>query len=471
MSEKLCKDFEAVNWDYINWFMTRKYISRLQTRIYDAALKQRYGKMRRLQKKLLHSPHSKSFSIFTVLQYTSSSILKYCRMTRQEKSNLSRSLTIQRQVDKIYVSSFSRPTVSKNLRQIVYNVIQQAQQILAELAIKPEWRARCFEGFYPFISSTRNDEKVIAMIMHELRKTRKMYVLSLGFDMYSDCANYLTVLNAIHLPKLSRIAIKQWLKNSTQASNGSNLQHLCHFASIKKHTWPVQITIYMFVHELLIWLNKASIPTSFACFKHNSQLLFLHYDSAVLQKVTRFISDWMSLTGSDTLITKMHLFNSIDGFEFCGYRIRKRRIKRDIIVTPAAKSRRLLAQYFTKIIKESKRLSAYQLICRLSVVITYWGEYFRFTQCSKTFRYLDYLIHTKLWLWALKRHPMWNKSRVKQKYFLKSKLCLYRRQLLKNSYGFYSTLQLSAGRNKEYCLVRFIWFRLAKKSRSVIRVE
>ena len=469
MSKKLLKNFKAVNWNYINWFMTRKYISRLQARIYKAALKQKYGKMRRLQKKLLYSSYAKLLSLFTVLQYTNSSVLKYCKITQQESSDLVQYLSIQQRIDWIYASSFCRPTISENLRQVIYYLIQESQRILAELAVKPEWKARCFEGFYPFIIKTRSDKNVIAIIMQELRNLHKTYVLSLNFDVYSNFTNCLTALNMTKFPRLCSIATKQWLGDLTKISkvNTNSLKKLWSFTGIKKCVWPVQIVIYLFIQELLVWLGKESIPISFTCFKYNSQLLFLHYDSAVLQKVTHFTNDWSTLTGSNTLITKICLFGSMTGFEFGGYKVQKKRTEQDIIVAPAAKSRRLLAQYLAKVVKGSKHLSAYQLIRRLSVVITYWGKYFRFTQCSKTFRYLDYLMYARLWLWALKRHPTWNKIRIKQKYFLKNKQCLYRKQLFNNRYGFYSTLKSSTGKNKKYFLIRFTWFRLATRSRLV----
>lgn len=408
MSKKLRKDFKAVSWDYVNWFMTRKYISRLQVRIYNAALKQEYGKMRTMQKKLLNSPYSKLLSVFTVLQYIDSNVLKYCKITRQEISSLCQHLTVDQQFDKIYVSSFFRSIMAKNLRQIIYNVIQQSQQFLAELAIKPEWKAKCFEGFHPFIVTTGNNKNISAILIQELHKAQKTCILSLDFNMYSDYGNCLTILNTIKSTALCKIAIKRWLKGLSQTSqmDEDSLRQLWNFTSIKRYIWPIQIVIYLFIHELLIWLSKKNIGISFTCFKHNSQLLFLDRNSAVLRKIAHFINDWPALTDANTRVVKMQLCKLENGFEFQGCKIQKKSRNRDIVIAPAPRSRRLLAKYLTKIIKESKHLSVHQLIRRLSSIIMYWGKYFKFTQCSKTFRYLDYLTYTRLWLWALKQHPM-----------------------------------------------------------------
>lgn len=468
MSKKLLKGFKAVNWKYINWFMIRKCVSRLQARIYSTALKQEYGKMRRLQKKSLNAPYSKLLSIFTVLQYTNFGVLKCCKITQQEKSNLSRCLAIQQPVDKIYASSFLRSDVSGNVRQILYNIIQQSQQVLAELAIQPEWKAKCFKGFYPFILTARNNQSVFTILMQELRKSQEMCVLSLDFSMYSNYVDYLPILNTMRLTTLFKVATKGWLNNLTQPSQVNNSsKHLWNLAAIKKCIWPVQIVMYLFVHALLVWLSEENVSASFTCVKHNSQLLFVHNSSTLLQKVAHFINDWLVLTNSSTEMIKKHLWNLKDGFEFQGCRIQKKGIKQDIMIIPSLKSKALLAQCLTKVINRSKHLSAYQLICRLSAVITYWGRYFELTQCRKTFRYLDHVIDVKLWLWALKQHSMWSKNKVRQKYFLENKQCLYRNQLINNNYSFYHTLESSTGRNINCFLIRFIWFRSTQKLRSM----
>lgn len=468
MSEKLLKGFKAVSWNYINWFMTRKCVSRLQARIYSTALKQEYGKMRRLQKKLLNAPYSKLLSIFTVLQYANFSVLKRCKITQQEKSNLGQCLTIQQPVDKIYASGFLRSDISRNMRQILYNIIQQSQRVLAELAIKPEWKAKCFKGFYPFILTARNSQSVFTILIQKLRKSQEMCVLSLDFSVYSNYVDCLPILNTMRLTTLFKVAIKRWLNNLTQLSQASNsLKCLWNLAPIRKCIWPVQIAMYLFVHALLIWLGKENISVSFTCIKHNSQLLFMHSSTTLLQEIAHFIDNWLVLTNSSTEMIKKHLWNLKDGFEFQGCRIQKKGMKQNIIIIPSPKSRGLLTQYLTKIIKRSKHLSAYQLICRLSAVITYWGMYFEFTQCRKTFRYLDHVIYVKLWLWALKQHSMWSKNKVRQKYFLENKQCLYRNQLISSNYSFYHTLESSTGSNIKYFLIRFIWFKPTQKSRSM----
>lgn len=468
MSKKLLKDFKAVNWNYINWFMTRKCVSRLQARIYSTALKQEYGKMRRLQKKSLNALYSKLLSIFTVLQYTNLGVLKCCKITQQEKSNLSQCLTIQQPVDQIYALSFLRSDVSRNVRQILYNIIQQSQQVLAELAIKPEWKAKCFKGFYPFILTARNSQSVFTILTRELRKSQGMCVLSLDFSMYSNYVDCLPILNTMCLTTLFKVAIKRWLNNLAQPSQAKDsLKHLWNLAPIKKCIWPVQIAMYLFVHALLVWLSKENVSVSFTCVKHNSQLLFIHNSSTLLQEIARFINDWLVLTNSSTEMIKKHLYNLRNGFEFQGCRIQKKGIKQDIMIIPSPKSKGLLAQCLTKIIKRSKHLSAYQLICRLSTVITYWGRYFELTQCRKTFRYLDHIVYVKLWLWALKQHSMWSKNKVRQKYFLENKQCLYGNQLISNNYSFYYSLESSTGRNINYFLIRFIWFRPTQRSRSM----
>jgi RNA-directed DNA polymerase len=107
------------------------------------------------------------------------------------------------------------------------------------------------------------------------------------------------------------------------------------------------------------------------------------------------------------------------GFDFLGQTIRKyRRGKRmKFFITPSKKSVKAFLRKVRKRIKESRDLTAGELIAELNPMIRGWALYHRHVVSKKIFHDVDHAIFQAIWKWARRRHQQKPRRWIKDKYF------------------------------------------------------
>jgi RNA-directed DNA polymerase len=122
----------------------------------------------------------------------------------------------------------------------------------------------------------------------------------------------------------------------------------------------------------------------------------------------------LDLSAEKTVVTHIE-----QGFDFLGQTIRKyRRGKRTkFFITPSKKNVKAFLRKIRKRIKESRDLTAGELIAELNPQIRGWALYHRHVVSKAIFHAVDHAIFQAIWKWVRRRH--WRKSRwwVKDKYF------------------------------------------------------
>jgi RNA-directed DNA polymerase len=107
------------------------------------------------------------------------------------------------------------------------------------------------------------------------------------------------------------------------------------------------------------------------------------------------------------------------GFDFLGQTVRKyQRGKRTkFFITPSKKNIKTFLAKVRKYIKESRDLTAGELIAALNPQIRGWALYHRHVVSGEIFHAVDHEIFKAIWSWAQRRHR--NKTRwwIKEKYF------------------------------------------------------
>ena len=456
MSKKFFIDFNTVNWKYINWSVTRRYVSRLQQRIYTAAFKQEYGKMKQIQKRLLFSPYSKLLSVFIVIQYNTASLA----ITDHDKLDIAKYLTLDQSAYCIYLKNFMHIGIKKQRQQLLYCVIKQARQFLAELVLKPEWSAKCTQNLYIVTIDSYGEKRKIAKLLRGLYKTPNTYTLVLDLAMYMIYGNYLGLMNKLPRPNTMFLQseMKVWLQKENLVAFRSRkvtYDNLSSCTVVRNSKLPVKIVISLFISGLSSWLLRKKLSTSLQYFVHNSQLIFLCKNLQVQQSVVFFVKTWFIAIKTDVRLIQLSLGDAKNGFEFAGYKLQKN--SQYIAVTISKKSQVLMWRELNKIIQRSKSMSSCVLIQKLSHKIVFWGNYFCYAECSKVFSLLDYLLHMRIWIWALRRHPMISKSYVRLKYFPQGKQYIYKKRLVKSNWILYG--EANTTKIKKYFLLKFLWLK------------
>src|SRR5437588_6432541 len=122
----------------------------------------------------------------------------------------------------------------------------------------------------------------------------------------------------------------------------------------------------------------------------------------------------LQLSAEKTVITHIE-----QGFDFLGQTIRKyhRGKRTKFFITPSKKNVKAFLRKIRKRIKESRDLTAGELIAELNPQIRGWALYHRHVVSKAIFHAVDHAIFQAIWKWARRRH--WRKSRrwVKENYF------------------------------------------------------
>jgi RNA-directed DNA polymerase len=127
------------------------------------------------------------------------------------------------------------------------------------------------------------------------------------------------------------------------------------------------------------------------------------------------IEDFLAERGL-VLAPEKTLITHIDqGFDFLGQNVRKYNGK--LLIKPARKSVKGLLRKVSSIIGEEKTATQAKVIVRLNPVLRGWGMYHRHVVATDTFNHIDYMVWTKLWRWARRRHPNKGVNWIKNRYF------------------------------------------------------
>jgi RNA-directed DNA polymerase len=140
-------------------------------------------------------------------------------------------------------------------------------------------------------------------------------------------------------------------------------------------------------------------------------------EEEVVPLVEQFLAErGLELSREKTVVTHVE-----DGFDFLGQTVRKRRWGRGdrakLYITPSKKSVKALLATVRKRIKDSRGMTAGDLIEALNPLIRGWALYHRHVVSKAVFHAVDHAIHKALWAWAVRRHRHKTRTWVKDKYF------------------------------------------------------
>jgi len=133
--------------------------------------------------------------------------------------------------------------------------------------------------------------------------------------------------------------------------------------------------------------------------------------------VERFLGErGLELSREKTVVTHVE-----DGFDFLGQTARKRRWggedRAKLFIKPSQKSVKALLRTVRERIKDSRGMTAGDLIEYLNPLIRGWALYHRHVVSKAIFGSVDHAIFKALWAWAVRRHRNKTRRWIKDKYF------------------------------------------------------
>ncbi len=410
-------------WHQINWRRAERTVRRLQTRIAQATQVGKWGKVKALQRLLTHSLSGKALAVRRVTENTGKrtpGVDGQTWKTPEQKAAAIDSLQQRgyhpRPLRRVYIpkrSGAQRPLSIPTMRD-------RAMQALYLLALDPVAETLADPNSYGFRTARSAADAIEACFIALCKNDRAEWILEGDIRSCFDRISHAWLV--AHIP-IEKAILKKWLKAGYVERRG--------FHPTEEGTPQGGIIspaiMNMTLDGLERLLSSHFSKTSRAGRQAKVNLIRYADDFCVTggskelleQEVRPLVEQFMSERGLELSAEKTAITHIEEGFDFLGQTIRKyRRGKRTkFFITPSKKSVKAFLRKIRTRIKESRDLTAGDLIVELNAMIRGWALYHRHVVSKAIFHAVDHAIFQAIWKWARRRHRRKPRRWVKEKYF------------------------------------------------------
>lgn len=401
--------------------------------------------MYKLQKLLISSSSAKYICVKLVtednLNKKTPNVDNRIILSPNDKFTFAEKLTLDGYSSRIIGTSIPKASRSKKSLRII-TIEDRAKQMLAYLALSPQWEANFDSGSYGFRPGRFKLDAIEAISIGISRNPK--WVLNAAITQSSNQINHQYLLEKCNTFLEMRKQIRAWLKKGILDRKESILPEM--------GTPEGDIITYLLVNIALHGLRKSLdnyINTiSEQEYKNHESLIFVHYgdrfivmhpNQKILYELLEVIQQFLEPIGlklNPNHTRVGHTLNSEKdsppGFIFLGFYIHQRikwrksrtavseaNLKQKFItlIVPSKEIVKKHKSMIREIIRRYRGTSQEKLIQKLNPIIRAWALSKRTQGVSRTFQALDKFMFIHLWKWARKRHPKMSKSKLKKKYW------------------------------------------------------
>lgn len=424
-------------WNKIDWPLVKQRVFRIQRRIYKAKLANKVELMYYLQRRLTRSLDAKLLSVQQVTTYnkgrTTQGVDKKTYDTPEKKMELALSLNLNGKTNAIRRIFIPKPGKIEKRPLGIPTIQDRAKQNLAKLALEPEWEAIFETNSYGFRPG-RSVKDAIEAIFKYMRKQPK-YILDADITKCFDRINHTALLKKLNTYPEMEIQIKAWLEAQIMeefAYRPKNLEENIAKTPQGGIISPLlaNIALHGLETHLQKWYSTTEYPDKrqgktqrgkgLGVIRYADDFLIINPSLEVIEMAKEKTAEWLAPMGLELNEGKTTIKNSTEGFSFLGFHIisLQRNGKNATKIHISRESKARLLDKIKQILSTGKAASAYEIIKRLSPVITGWGNYYRHCECSKEFQQLDNRLFSLLRAWVFRRKSnKTNRSYLKEKYF------------------------------------------------------
>ena len=436
-------------WDEINWRKLKRFVFKLQKRIYQASKSGDWKRMKRLQKLLLASKSAKLLAVRRVTQVNkgkkTAGIDGVKSLSPTQRLKLANVLNLSEESKPVRRIWIPKPGKKERRPLGIPTMTDRAKQALVKLALEPEWEANFAPNSYGFrpARSCQDAREAIYLAI----KQKNAYVLDADIKGCFDNISHIALLKKLNtFPKLRRV-IKEWLRDGVMEGDvfyetkagtpqGGVISPL--LANIALHGLECEIKKALQEDLLQYAKKKRSISRKNAMDKikiifYADDFVVIHESEEIILKAKKFVEEWLKKVGltlsqSKTRIT--HTLESKDenkaGYDFLGFSIRQYPVKTRVrkyktLIKPSLESQKRHRKAISERLKNLTAATQEEVIDTLNPLIKGWSSYFRSGVSSKVFSAMDSYMFLKLWKWACWRHPNKGLRWIKNKYFRRYK--------------------------------------------------
>ena len=475
-----------LEWNSINWPLVENRVFRYQTRIYRASQKGKQKVIKNLQKRLICSLDAKLLSVRKVTTENkgrkTSGVDGKVYSTPKDKIKLALKLKLDGKAKPIRPKP-GRPNEKRPLG--IPTVKDRAKQALCRLALEPEWEARFEADSYGFRPG-RGCHDAIEAVYGALSNKRQQpdyhkLVLKVDIEKCFDRINHDLLLAKMDSHPIIQQQVEVWLKAGILRGLilKGNLETL-----IKNAQGGVisPLLSNIALHGLIDYLKNwvISIPAknnrvaakqkALTVVRYADDIVVIHNDQKVINEVKLVIEKWLWENCKLTLNqTKTRIYDSNQGFDFLGFTCItvKRNNTSRLKIYPSRSGQTQILLNLREVIHRNKAASSYRLIYLLKPKIIGWGNYYRYSECVKTFNRISHYVYQKLRAWAFRVDKRHGRRIVKERYFPSKKIYYFEGVPHQDNWILYGKEKGRNGETKEIWLPRLTWI----KSKKWIKVK
>ena len=464
-----------IAWNDINWTLVQKRISRQQRRVYKASMEGNKAKVHAIQRRIIASLDAR---LLAIRQITTEN--KGCNTAGVDNIKV---ISHKKKIELAYRLKLDGKATPIR-RNCIPTLEDQAKQMLAKLALEPEWEAIFEYNSYGFRPGRSCHDAIATVSLSLSGKPR--YVLDTDIQKCFNRINHDKLLKKLSTFDLMKNQIKAWLRVDTmvgylnrpdevkQAMEGTPQGDIISplLANIALHglgdhikNWYAN-TYYQTTERNSKVEKDRMTDIGFARYADN--FVITAPEQVAIIEIKKQVAIWLNNeVGLKLSKAKTRIINSTQGFEFLGFQIisvkQSNRVYQ-VKTRPSRRSRARIIQLTRDIIQRNKSASSFYLITLLTSRIIGWANYFRYSECSKDFSKLDYLIFNQVRAWVFRRKSKGLKSRtaLKLKYFPEGKTYRFRGKDYKNNWILTGNRLTKDGKLEENFLPKMVWISTAQ---------
>lgn len=477
-------------WNDVDWTLVQQRVTRQQYRIYKASTERKLqntgnAKIHSLQRRVIASLDARLLAVRKVTTENkgrnTSGVDRQKILSPKEKMALVYKLKLDGKSSPIRRTYIPKPGKSDVRPLGIPTIEDRAKQMLAKIALEPEWEAKFEPNSYGFRPGRSCHDAIQSLFLSLRGKTR--YVLDADIEKCFDRIDHTKLIHKISTFGLMERQIKAWLKADIMTGYQDRPDEI--FQSMEGTPQggvisPLLANIALHGLENYIktwyattWYLKTDQSRKIAIRDRKSQVGFSRYaDDFVItapthrdiEQIKEQVALWLhEEAGLSLSEAKTRIVKSTEGFEFLGFRLisvknlTKNQYK--LKIYPSKSSKKRLVERIRFILQNNRAASAYNLIQQLRPRIIGWANYFQYSECSKDFSKMDYTIFQQLRAWVFRRKSKGLRSRTKlrEKYFPIGKEYLFRGKNHANNWVLWGQTRGKGGEISEIFLPRLSW--------------
>ncbi len=426
------------DWAQLPWRKLEQHVYRLQKRIYKASNRGNVQVVHRLQQLLMKSHAARLLAVRRVTQDNQgkktagidgvASVPPPARFTLADQVHPGN----EQKTDPTRRVWIPKPGKTEKRPLGIPTMRERARQLLALLALEPEWEALFEPNSYGFRPG-RSCHDAVKAIFTDIRYKPK-YVLDADIKGCFDNIDHQALLQKLNTYPAMRQAIKSWLKAGV-LENGTT-------HATDQGTPQGGVISPLLANIALHGLEE----TVRAAFRHREEkpyliryaddFVVLHPTKEGVEKAQQVVSAWLENMGLVLHPNKTRITHTLEnqegtaGFDFLGFTIRQYPVGKShtgklcgnplgfkTIITPSKDAVQRHVQELGRIVRKHTATAQKDLIAQLNPVIRGWSNYYRAVSAKETLSECDHLLYGQLRHWARHRHHQKGGTWVKEKYW------------------------------------------------------